>query len=590
MENRYDIRINPPEPDEKTIRKHKDFNSLLQSYWHTGGHRPPKGPGSLYRLAVWTSLIAAALAFFLYMRTGGEVSPYEKEKAYFASQPYIHPPLETIRPEYISRKVSPRKGQILEFESGSRLTIPAEAFVDEQGKAVEGEVEIKYREFHDYVDFFLAGIPMTYDSAGTQYTLESAGMIEIYAEQDGKKVFLHPEKNLNVELVSEISVPSLNVPPDFNIYKLNEEERRWEFRARDEIRFAEPAPQDEIQALANTNPGMLLQQELEQKLSEIETEKEKAVRELESQYPLPPLPIKPSLANGTDLAFDLDIEDISTLDLLVPKGDHFSDISQLKEKYASSMWQLAPGTEVNENALEGIDWSRVQLKKLNERDFELTLFYDNSSLTLPVNRVLSPDEYQTALEEYEKALSDYSEQEIDRAERMTPELEKLENTFREKREQVTLEYQGLIDNYQTGKQESPDGKERYINRKVVSRFIASEFGIWNCDRPLPPAYTTVKASFSLNGGEKLEQMTAYLVDKKENTVRRIYVYEGCPLRYNKNSENLLWLVTEDRKIAVFRPEAFQTLTTDSEEPQSIAMQIVDRPIHSEADVRDVLYF
>ena len=34
---------------------------------------------------------------------------------------------------------------------------------------------------------------MTYDSAGIKYTLESAGMMEIYAEQNGQSEFTWPQ-------------------------------------------------------------------------------------------------------------------------------------------------------------------------------------------------------------------------------------------------------------------------------------------------------------------------------------------------------------------------------------------------------------
>jgi hypothetical protein len=588
MKNRYKIQIDPHEPDEQSIRNYQDFDSLLQRYLDEGSKQETKGTGRVLRFAIWTSLVAAALAFFLYIRIGEDASPMQKQKAYFAAQPYINPPLENIRPAFTSEAVSTQKGQVIEFASGSRLTIPPAAFVDQEGSPLSGDVEIKYREFHDYVDFFLSGIPMIYDSAGIQYTLESAGMIEIYAEQDGHKVFLHPEKKLDVEVVSEISVPHLDVPPNFNIYKLNEEERRWEFRSRDNIRFANKTGEEQVLP-TNTNPGIRLKQELEEKVHALEEEKKAKIEDLRDEYPLPPSPIKPRAANGTDLVFDFDMEDISTLDLLVSKGENQLSEEDLKEKYAQSMWQLAPGTVANEKAMEGITWEDIRLKQLNERDFELTLFYGSSSMTLTVNPVLSPSDYQEALTGYENDLARYQEKEEEREALLVDEIKALESAFEQEKQTLQLSYQERIASYQADKQ-TPSAQDIYTRRKVISRFVASEFGIWNCDRPLPPAYTTVKASFSLENGQKLEHTTAFLVDKKQNTIRRIYIYEGCPLQYNRNSENLLWLITEDKKMAVFRPEAFKQLKTDSDGSQAIAMQVVDRPLESEADVREVLFF
>ena len=60
----------------------------------------------------------------------------------------------------------------------TQISIPANAFIHADGTAVTGTVEVRYREMNDAVDFFLCGIPMTYDSGGTQYTFQSAGMCE----------------------------------------------------------------------------------------------------------------------------------------------------------------------------------------------------------------------------------------------------------------------------------------------------------------------------------------------------------------------------------------------------------------------------
>src|ERR1017187_213247 len=94
------------------------------------------------------------------------------------------------------------------------------SFVDESGKLLNGEIELRYREFHDAFDFFVAGIPMTYDSAGVRYQFASAGMMEMQAYQNGKKVNMATGKSINIELASNYK------GTEYNLYKLDRSEER----------------------------------------------------------------------------------------------------------------------------------------------------------------------------------------------------------------------------------------------------------------------------------------------------------------------------------------------------------------------------
>ena len=114
-------------------------------------------------------------------------------------------------------------------------------------------------------------------------------------------------------------------------------------------------------------------------------------------------------------------------------------------------------------------------------------------------------------------------------------------------------------------------------------------GIWNCDRPIPPSEQRFKASFADKNGNTFHNRTAYLVDKSRNTVKQFYTAEKTPLNFNENSENLLWLLTEDNKIAVFRPEDFKRINQPKGSYQ-FEMTVIDKEIKSEADVRAVLHF
>ncbi|HRD40305.1 MAG TPA: hypothetical protein PLC65_16880, partial [Bacteroidia bacterium] len=78
----------------------------------------------------------------------------------------------------------------------SKIKVPQNAFVNKAGPDIIGDVEIQYREMHDQADIIASGIPMTYDSAGTKYHFESAGMFDIKASQNGEQVFLKHGKQI----------------------------------------------------------------------------------------------------------------------------------------------------------------------------------------------------------------------------------------------------------------------------------------------------------------------------------------------------------------------------------------------------------
>ncbi|HEY0041265.1 MAG TPA: hypothetical protein VGB71_11410, partial [Flavisolibacter sp.] len=94
---------------------------------------------------------------------------------------FISPPVSGTDIHLEEYSVDAGKGGTLFYKTGSIIFFPPNSFVDKDGKTVQGKVTVKYREFADPIDFYLAGIPMDYDSSGTKYTFESSGMCEILA-------------------------------------------------------------------------------------------------------------------------------------------------------------------------------------------------------------------------------------------------------------------------------------------------------------------------------------------------------------------------------------------------------------------------
>ncbi len=150
------------------------------------------------------------------------------EKNTFVPKHKVAPPLKNVDIDYKNYSVDAKRGLVLRYyETGSVISIPANAFVDQEGKLITGAVDIKYREFHNPSDFFVSGIPMTYDSAGTQYQFESAGMLEILAFQKGKPVFVNPAKKIIVEMLSQQGEDK------YNIYNYNSVTGNWKYAYKD---------------------------------------------------------------------------------------------------------------------------------------------------------------------------------------------------------------------------------------------------------------------------------------------------------------------------------------------------------------------
>lgn len=84
----------------------------------------------------------------------------------------------------------------------SRIFVPADCFYLD-GKRYAGEVALDYREFLDQLDIVINNIPMAFDAAGEQHTLESGGMFELNAyASDGRLLHFAPSKKAVVQLAT----------------------------------------------------------------------------------------------------------------------------------------------------------------------------------------------------------------------------------------------------------------------------------------------------------------------------------------------------------------------------------------------------
>lgn len=574
MSNNYNINLNPKEPSSKEIAKHKNFDALLARY-RTGA----KPMSALRVIYSWGAAAAAIAALIFFIGFFGMERTSINEEEYFAAQPFVNPPLEEFQPAFTNFRVEVNQGAVLEYESGSRLVVPAAAFMDDRGRLIEGAVEIRYREMHDYVDFFLAGVPMVYDSAGVRYNLESAGMIEIYAEKDGQRVNLAPGVEIQVELISEVILPNIYETPKYNIYRLDTAARNWVYQDVDRIQILE----DEV--LDENDPLYPMKKELLDNISEIESSVQNELEYIESTIPKPEEPLRPQRKHGDNPSLELDFLDEA---VVYGDGDENSELAAQRQMYKGTVWQISPLSPAYSDEDLNQVWESMHLRKLNSRVYELTLFNDGKTIKLLVNPVLTGRDYEKALEQFE---SEYAAYEQAMAERETRLSEQKQALMQKLDAEKAAAQRAFVERLAALRERGLEyaATQEIIKRKVINRFKATDFGIWNCDRPLPPFVHTVKGSFVDQKGNRLDNRVAYLVDKSRNTVYRFLASKNAQINFNANSENILWLVTEDNKIAIFRPEDFRRLNQRKND-HTFVMTVADREIRSEKDVREILEF
>jgi hypothetical protein len=595
MKNNYNIKLDPEQLSPEQIQKHKDFDALLHQF-----EQNPSPQAESVSLKPWYyigGVVAAALigAFFYFNGlNSNDVNEAISTKAYLASQPYVNPPIESLQQAFTVKQVDANQGGVFEYDNGSKIIVPAAAFVDQNRAIITGEVEIKFREYHDFIDFFVSGIPMEYDSAGTQYNLESAGMIEIYAEQNGQRLDMAPGKSIDIELISEMSISANNrasnpssVQDDFNIYRLDEEARNWVYEGKDNITILE----EDINNILSEGDDLVAT------LDQIEQEEKEALAAIEATLAKPIQPVRPVKENGSDFVFNLDFaeEDISISNNNATQAEQNLDatqatINELRRLYSNTLWQVAAGNDdFNEEVVSQINWEDAKITQLNNRDYELTLIHPERQLKVIVNPVLSGADYTNALSSFNQQMQDYEQQLSEREAQLASQKQALATRIQEERELAQKSYEEKIAYFQDQGNESA-ATELMITNRVMNSFSVSSFGIWNCDRPLPPFIYNIKGEFVENKSKKqFKHNTVYLADKNKNTIQRFYASEKADVIFDSRSENLLWMVTDDNKIAKYTPQQFKEIQVQSKE-HTFVMDMVDQPITSEEDLRKILVF
>ncbi len=211
---KFNINTNPEKLSDAEMQQQMNFDSFMKGVKPATGTAAKTGLLKSVKFYAWAAAaVAVGVTGFFMLRTPD--APAEP------LLPFINPPVAQLDIPKDSYTINTAADTVLLHTTGSVLVIPQNAFVDEQGRDVTGTVQLNYREFHDHTDIIFSGIPMLYDSAGQQALLESAGMFEIGATQNGKPLKLKPGREIMVNMIST------NSDSTFNYYTLDTTARRW---------------------------------------------------------------------------------------------------------------------------------------------------------------------------------------------------------------------------------------------------------------------------------------------------------------------------------------------------------------------------
>lgn len=538
------ININRPDISSEEIIKRKNFDSVLKQ--HTVVNTPfYKNPWFLSGGGI--ALIAVVTAILLQFKKT-DVSKSKTANTEMAAdsavladfyrteeaKPCIAPPLAGLDIPYTVFKIVAEKGARLDFKTGSKISIPKNSFVDAEGKLVKGQVELHYREFHDAFDFFIAGIPMTYDSAGTRYQFESAGMMEIMGYKNGQPLVVASDKSIHVELASNYE------GTQYNLYKLDTGADNWACLGKEKVvKTGNTAPPALETTTIKSSPEY---KKIETQKQEVQKEKEAKIA---SFYKAAPVPKKPEQSKKDKYTFDLDVDPKEYPELAVYKGVLF-EVGSENKGFNSSMYSTV--------------WDEAVVKDGPEKgkNYMLTLKKASRQYDLVVYPVFEGKNFEAAMKEYQDKLSKYNVA----ADKRRADEKQIEEEYQARLTKLKKQQEELDIKWK----EKQDNQFRLMNagEKVHRAFAINGFGVYNSDNPAAfPTGVSCTAKLNNVQDEKLMCYNVYLVDKAKNA---LYTYAKNPVvkfSFNPDSKNLLWTV-ENGILYWLKPEQFAAIKNDGD--------------------------
>lgn len=519
--DKYKINRNRKRLTEQDAAKGKDFERFLSAY------EARKAP--FYRTTkfyISLSVVGALVAVGSYMALPSKETPVER--------PFIDPLVSGVTVPDTLWTADAAKADTFAFWTGSDVYVPQEAFLDKDGKPVSGKVELRYREFHTPAEILVAGIPMTYDSAGQRRHFESAGMFEISAWQNGQPLKANPAHPIKIAMVS---------PTDedrFNIYYLDTAKKAWDFVSRDKGELQrKAAPMDSVapQATATTVAA----------------------------------PLKPAKATAGAHVLTIQLVDPGSFpELTVYKGICF-EVDEKRTPY--------------DPQLKYITWDDANVKRNSDETYTVTFTKDDKKYSFITRVVVKEKDYEAAMKVYDAKYAEYQ------AMLSTRQHENASHVTNLTKEQAKMDKERLAANYAAMQRATAmRGSLGAQTEDVVMRtFLVNNFGIWNSDCPSSlPQGPEIFVKLTDPNNKEMNPAHLYLVERGRNAIFTYYAHDLQHFRYNPNASNLLVAVTGENQVALIDNDEFTRVDTTKKE-HTFKLQPVHRDLKSVEDVKAMLH-
>ncbi|HQQ94823.1 MAG TPA: hypothetical protein PLQ93_09725 [Bacteroidia bacterium] len=513
----------PPLKDEE-INKQKDFDRLLKTFREQSLKKAQsdetwrKNKYIRYTAIIGGVTAICTITLLSLQQTKKQHTEKSHEKTITShlskpkpAVPFVNPPAPALASRKTVFTFNAEDGAHFLLKNKSSLHIPSNALVNAAGQQISGKVSLEYKEMLDLGDALLSGIPMRYDSAGKTFYLETAGMFDIRAFQNGKPVFIKPGEKLEVKLASK------NAEDRFHQYYLDTLKKNWVYIGKDNPQGLNAKTQ------SASNPEEKQHEKLQALQTEIEIILPARIDSVQKRYsqqaarlPQPAEPPKPHRSEGKRPVF---VIDASTKD--------FPEL----EAYENTVFEVGAENRNYNKELHNITWNDVKILPGPDkgRNYLLELSYRSRTERLVVYPVLQGEDYEKALSRYEKQYNLYEQKLNSRQaqeERLFQEMKSKQSLYlaeqkRKKaeydREKIELERQKLANQQQ---QYSAGFSDATNSARVERVFRISQFGIFNSDCPHPaPLANGFNPVFALmNKGNLVLPDKIYLIDHAAKTV------------------------------------------------------------------------
>ena len=422
--------------------------------------------------------------------------------------------------------------------NGSIINVPASAFLDDKGNPVTGAVELRYKEFHDPAKIFMAGIPMTYDSAGTTFNFESAGMIDISAWQNGKPLKVNPDAKINVAIVSNTAEER------FNTYYLDTAAKKWNYINDAKAVVFNPPSNDSTAAATAT--ATILEP-----------------------------PVAPKIADKNKPSFAIAFDPQEFPELVAYRGVRF-EVDENQTPYNKDDKKVA--------------WEDVVIKRMKNKDnFKVTFTAGAREAIYITQPAVDEKDFAAAKKSWEERYAEYEagvkvREELDkkRAAAMQVAMEEADrhriwvnDTLAERARQMRI-----LANMQGN-----------VETLVMREFIIADFGLWNSDCPMSlPQGATIFAKTDRGDGKELDAAKVFLVQKNRNAMWQYYNLNA--FQFDTLADNMLWAVTKDGRLAVCQTgdfnEAIKKMKEDSADAAIFKFEVSAGPVKNGSAARNML--